>query len=290
MDYRPQSPDLSSLLYAPQSPDLSGLKQSPTVQPSPRFPGTFGQHYQPQHNRFSSASYSSHGFAGPVTSSPTSVPQFQQPQQETYNYDSQHSTDMARAMKKEAHEDEWMMDTHDSKRAHNGQQQSFGQNLPDATLGVHLKTSFPVARIKRIMQADEDIGKVAQVTPHVVSRALELFMIRLITASAQQASGGAGGKGPKKIQAQHMKRAIQGNENFDFLNEIAVKVPDAPTKTSKKQEVDSDTEDAKPRKKSTRTLGMRPRSNRMVWLLEEIVEFVAKREARRRMSRKVLEP
>ena len=36
------------------------------------------------------------------------------------------------------------------------------------TGGVEVKTKFPTARIKRIMQADEDVGKVAQVTPVVV--------------------------------------------------------------------------------------------------------------------------
>jgi len=30
------------------------------------------------------------------------------------------------------------------------------------------KSRFPVARIKKIMQADEDVGKVAQVTPVAV--------------------------------------------------------------------------------------------------------------------------
>lgn len=34
--------------------------------------------------------------------------------------------------------------------------------------GVEVKTKFPVARIKRIMQADEEVGKVAQVTPIAV--------------------------------------------------------------------------------------------------------------------------
>jgi Dr1-associated corepressor len=34
--------------------------------------------------------------------------------------------------------------------------------------GVEVKTKFPVARIKRIMQADEDVGKVAQATPTAV--------------------------------------------------------------------------------------------------------------------------
>lgn len=36
--------------------------------------------------------------------------------------------------------------------------------------GVEVKTKFPVARIKRIMQADEDVGKVAQVTPIAVCK------------------------------------------------------------------------------------------------------------------------
>ena len=31
--------------------------------------------------------------------------------------------------------------------------------------GAQWKSRFPVARIKKIMQADEDVGKVAQVTP-----------------------------------------------------------------------------------------------------------------------------
>lgn len=33
---------------------------------------------------------------------------------------------------------------------------------------IEVKTKFPVARIKRIMQADEDVGKVAQATPTAV--------------------------------------------------------------------------------------------------------------------------
>jgi hypothetical protein len=34
----------------------------------------------------------------------------------------------------------------------------------NAPRSVNIKTKFPVARIKRIMQADEDVGKVAQVS------------------------------------------------------------------------------------------------------------------------------
>jgi len=45
-------------------------------------------------------------------------------------------------------------------------------NAPGVAEGIEVKTKFPVARIKRIMQADEDVGKVAQVTPVAVC---ELF-------------------------------------------------------------------------------------------------------------------
>ena len=41
---------------------------------------------------------------------------------------------------------------------------------PNPHAGVVIKTKFPVARIKRIMQADEDVGKVAQVTPVIVCK------------------------------------------------------------------------------------------------------------------------
>jgi Dr1-associated corepressor len=40
----------------------------------------------------------------------------------------------------------------------------------DLALTIDVKTKFPVARIKRIMQADEDVGKVAQATPTAVGK------------------------------------------------------------------------------------------------------------------------
>ena len=43
------------------------------------------------------------------------------------------------------------------------------------SLGIEVKTKFPVARIKRIMQADEDVGKVAQATPTAVCESALLF-------------------------------------------------------------------------------------------------------------------
>ena len=44
-------------------------------------------------------------------------------------------------------------------------------------MGIEVKTKFPVARIKRIMQADEDVGKVAQATPTAVCESTLPFIM-----------------------------------------------------------------------------------------------------------------
>lgn len=44
------------------------------------------------------------------------------------------------------------------------------KSAPGVDEGIEVKTKFPVARIKRIMQADDDVGKVAQVTPTAVCK------------------------------------------------------------------------------------------------------------------------
>ncbi|KAI8062558.1 histone-fold-containing protein [Gongronella butleri] len=84
------------------------------------------------------------------------------------------------------------------------------------------KTKFPVARIKKIMQLDEDVGKVAQATPILISKALELFMQSLI----DQACGEARQRGAKRLTVSHLKKTIDTTEQFDFLKDIVANVPD----------------------------------------------------------------
>lgn len=85
-----------------------------------------------------------------------------------------------------------------------------------------IKTKFPVARIKKIMQADEDVGKVAQVTPLVVSRALELFMASLIMDCCDEARA----RNSKRVQVIHFKQAIVSNPQYDFLEDMVSNVAD----------------------------------------------------------------
>ncbi|GBL49462.1 hypothetical protein ACI3LY_000062 [Candidozyma auris] len=76
-----------------------------------------------------------------------------------------------------------------------------------------IKTHFPAARIKKIMQSDEEIGKVAQATPIVVGRALEIFMANLVEAAIKEAKAA----GVRRIAASHVRAAVENTEQFDFL-------------------------------------------------------------------------
>ncbi|TEB26487.1 histone-fold-containing protein, partial [Coprinellus micaceus] len=83
-------------------------------------------------------------------------------------------------------------------------------------------TKFPVARIKKIMQKDEEVGKVAQATPVVISKALELFLAYIVNKTHDVTSE----RGSRKVEAYHLKHAVETNEMLDFLKELVEGVPD----------------------------------------------------------------
>lgn len=124
---------------------------------------------------------------------------------------------------------------------------------PPEIMASPVKTKFPTARIKRIMQADEEVGKVAQQTPIAVGKALELFMVQIVSKSADVAKD----KNSKRITAQMLKQAVDSNQQWDFLQDIVSKVSEKekeePAKTGKtKAETESDEEpaEAEPKKKA----------------------------------------
>ncbi|KAJ4294159.1 hypothetical protein N0V90_007849 [Kalmusia sp. IMI 367209] len=136
--------------------------------------------------------------------------------------------------------------TRGKKREDNGAPAATSQGAENVNITVH----FPVARIKRIMQADDDVGKVAQVTPVVVSKALELFMISLVTKAAAEAKA----RNSKRVGAIHLKQAITNDEQFDFLSDIVSKVADAPAAEKSEDAMDVDGKKKKPstRRKKTK--------------------------------------
>ncbi|KAJ4771870.1 hypothetical protein LUZ62_038363 [Rhynchospora pubera] len=85
-----------------------------------------------------------------------------------------------------------------------------------------LDTRFPAARIKKIMQADEDVGKIAMAVPVLVSKALEMFLQDLCDRTYSITLQ----RGMKTMSSQHLKQCVHGFSHYDFLREIVSKVPD----------------------------------------------------------------
>ncbi|CCF56543.1 hypothetical protein KAFR_0B02450 [Kazachstania africana CBS 2517] len=88
-----------------------------------------------------------------------------------------------------------------------------GEELKDVF--DRIRTHFPPAKIKKIMQTDEDIGKVSQATPVIAGRSLEFFMTMLVKKSGDVARN----MGSKRITADILKKTIMEDEKFDFLRE-----------------------------------------------------------------------
>ncbi|CAK9804240.1 Dr1-associated corepressor [Anthophora quadrimaculata] len=81
---------------------------------------------------------------------------------------------------------------------------------------------FPAGRIKKIMQTDEEVGKVAQAVPIIISRTLELFVHSLLAKTMEITSA----KNAKTLSPSHMKQCILSESRFDFLKDLVKSLPD----------------------------------------------------------------
>ncbi|XP_072736825.1 dr1-associated corepressor [Ciconia boyciana] len=81
---------------------------------------------------------------------------------------------------------------------------------------------FPPARIKKIMQTDEEIGKVAAAVPVIISRALELFLESLLRKACHVTQS----RNAKTMTTSHLKQCIELEQQFDFLKDLVAAVPD----------------------------------------------------------------
>jgi len=243
--------DLDST-YAPQSPDLSGTYEEEPKQP------------HPQHQQYRGSVSHISPFTPTDSKSTFHFPQsatVAQPQHNLYfsnnnPFQPQHQYQLQHQHQIMKHEDDY--DDEDdyqptkvkpSSRAKKMKIEPSdlgnGNDAPGFADGIEVRTKFPVARIKRIMQADEDVGKVAQVTPVAVSKALELFMISLVTKAAKEAKD----RGSKRVIAAHLKQAVVKDDQFDFLSEIVSKVQDAPAPRTKDEDSDEPMDGGAPPKK-----------------------------------------
>ncbi|KAL1920148.1 uncharacterized protein VTP21DRAFT_1294 [Calcarisporiella thermophila] len=110
------------------------------------------------------------------------------------------------------------------------------------------KTKFPVARIKKIMQMDEDVGKVAQATPVLISKALELFMQSLIDEACKEARV----RNAKRLSVAHLKKTVLSTEQFDFLRDVVADIPDPSEKATEGSSAAEDQQEGTGKKGSRR--------------------------------------
>ena len=155
--------------YAPQSPDLSGFQ-------SFEGPDPFSQnsYYPPQHQQQAyqqKPTYPSHPANHEVFQFSQSHPQVSQ---NPYQPPIMPANGQMKAPTN--HDDDEYAPEPSATKAGGGrktkklkmEEDICDKAAPGVEEGIEVKTKFPVARIKRIMQADDDVGKVAQVTPTAV--------------------------------------------------------------------------------------------------------------------------
>ncbi|XP_060808021.1 uncharacterized protein LOC106130454 [Amyelois transitella] len=90
---------------------------------------------------------------------------------------------------------------------------------------------FPAGRIKKIMQTDEEVGKVAQAVPIIIPRTLELFVESLLTKAKQVTVA----RNAKTLSPSHVKQCILAESRFDFLKDLVKNIPDVSAAEEKEQ-------------------------------------------------------
>ncbi|KAK2826746.1 hypothetical protein Q5P01_020960 [Channa striata] len=75
---------------------------------------------------------------------------------------------------------------------------------------------FPPSRIKKIMQQDTEVGRIATAVPVIISRALEMFLKSLLTKTCLITQS----KPSSVMSLAHMKQCIESEKLFHFLKEL----------------------------------------------------------------------
>lgn len=145
--------------YAPESPDLTAYHSTYSSNPP-------NSYYPQQQQSYQKSSY--------LPPNQDNSYAFDQQPIQPQDYHQSPAMPSNGRRKHAVEDDEWNPKTAGQTSASNGKKQKIevdcDRPAPGVQEGIEVKTKFPVARIKRIMQADEDVGKVAQVTPTAVCK------------------------------------------------------------------------------------------------------------------------
>ncbi|KAF7653569.1 hypothetical protein LDENG_00081560 [Lucifuga dentata] len=76
---------------------------------------------------------------------------------------------------------------------------------------------FPPTRIKKIMQKDTEVGRIAMAVPVIISRVLEMFLTSLLTKTCLITQSNFS----TVMSVAHMKQCIESEKLFHFLKDLA---------------------------------------------------------------------
>lgn len=76
---------------------------------------------------------------------------------------------------------------------------------------------FPPGRVKKIMQKDTEVGRIATAVPVIISKALEIFLKSLLTMTCKITQS----RNSRVMSINHMKQCINSEKLFDFLKDVA---------------------------------------------------------------------
>lgn len=181
-NYRPRSPDLTN--YRPRSPDLSAftnINPSHQQQWSPRPTSQYNTPVSPHtshgyHNRFENPSLpewsrrtqSYSAYPAPTTFHDNPVNNPYEPSPMPTTRAQRVKDDPGQSHHQPPRNDDQVKTL--STSVSKSDRKPAPKSTSMTTSTIQVKTKFPTARIKRIMQADEDVGKVAQVAPVVMGQ------------------------------------------------------------------------------------------------------------------------
>eukprot|EP00917_Polyrhabdina_sp_WS-2016_P013001 GHVP01028615.1.p2 GENE.GHVP01028615.1~~GHVP01028615.1.p2 ORF type:complete len:105 (+),score=23.26 GHVP01028615.1:770-1084(+) len=87
------------------------------------------------------------------------------------------------------------------------------------------KDPVPYHKVKRIMQRDEEVGKIAVESPFLVCKATEMFLVALVMSGMEIANE----RGSTRICDIDLKKTIESNQCYDFLVELVKNVIEKPS-------------------------------------------------------------
>ncbi|KAK5970078.1 hypothetical protein GCK32_002288 [Trichostrongylus colubriformis] len=94
-------------------------------------------------------------------------------------------------------------------------------NIPSSSAGPIRRRRFSTAkiqptRIKKVMQSDEEIGRMVASVPVAIGRAMEHFAEKFLQAAAQATQL----SNSRTLTPAHMKQAMMANRHFHFLADV----------------------------------------------------------------------